>query len=78
MIHCKDCKYAEWYRTDAGRLHPSGQGECRYPWKLPPLPQAMYWVTGLPIPGGGVISRNKPLKGHCTYYSRAEIKGPTK
>ena len=30
MKNCTDCKYADWQRTAAGKLHPSGDGECTY------------------------------------------------
>lgn len=26
MKNCINCKYAEWSRTESGRLHPSGDG----------------------------------------------------
>lgn len=27
---CTDCRFAEWKRTAAGRLHPSGSGKCTW------------------------------------------------
>lgn len=69
MRDCTNCRYAEWERTAAGKLHPSGQGFCEYPWKMPKLPASMYWLTE-PSPMGGSISRRKELKDHCAYYSR--------
>ena len=67
MKNCTHCKYANWHRTQAGKLHPSGEGKCTFPWKLPPLPASMYWMTG-PSPYGGHINRREELKEHCTYY----------
>ena len=69
MKTCTHCKYANWKRTPAGKLHPSGEGKCTFPWKLPPLPASMYWVTrDGPTPNGGYVNRREELKDHCTYY----------
>lgn len=69
MKNCTDCKYAEWHRTAVGKLHPDGDGYCEYPFSLPKLPAAMYWVT-LPRPSGGSINRRRDLKDHCVYFVR--------
>jgi hypothetical protein len=79
MKNCTDCKHAEWKRTAAGSLHPSGDGECKYPYKLPPLPASMHWMgwakaTG-PTPVGGFINRREELRDHCTYYARKDTHG---
>lgn len=74
MKTCMGCKFAQWDRTAAGKLHPSGQGRCGYKYKLPPLPGAFYWATysgGEPRPHGGFINRRKDLDDHCTHYQRA-------
>jgi hypothetical protein len=61
MSNCTECKFAEWARTAAGRLHPSGEGRCQ--WKYEPKPiAAAYswqgWETGAtPQPYGGFINR---------------------
>ena len=68
MKSCKGCKYADWRRTSSGRLHPSGDGECRYPYKVPALPASMYWMGPTPSPCGGFINRRLELKEHCRYY----------
>jgi hypothetical protein len=71
MKHCLDCKYAVWDRTAKGRLHPSGEGKCTYPYKVPELPKSMYWIGGIPPSQcGGYISRKKELKDHCAYYNK--------
>jgi len=71
MKKCTECKYATWKTTTVGKLHPSGDGKCAYPWKLPPLPASMYWVTP-PVPNGRHINRREELKDHCTYWARKD------
>lgn len=71
MKNCTDCKYANWKRTATGRLHPDGTGRCTFPWKMPPLPGAFYWLSS-DRPCGGHIERKRELKEHCPYYARAE------
>jgi len=56
-MNCMNCKYADWERTAAGRLHPNGDGKCTAPINLPQLPKAFYWYGSLPLGGGGFISR---------------------
>ena len=69
-MNCVKCKHAVWCRTTAGRLHPSGDGRCEYPWKLPPLPASMYWIFASgPSPHGGHISRKKELEKDCVYFA---------
>ena len=71
MKNCTDCKHAEWKRREGGNLHPSGDGRCKSPWKMPPLPASMYWLGGSePHPLGGHINRRKDLNDHCPYYTR--------
>ena len=72
MKNCNGCKYAEWKRTDAGRLHPSGDGKCTYEWKMPPLPQAMFFAGFKPRLLGGYISRKRELPDHCAYFAMVE------
>ena len=74
MKNCTNCKYAEWKRTEAGRLHPSKDGKCMYPWKLPALPASMHWISS-PAPCGGYINRGRDNAEHCAYFARAEAKG---
>jgi hypothetical protein len=68
MKTCKGCKYANWQKTIVRRLHPSGDGRCMYPYELPPLPAAYYWLNGPPGPYGGSINRRIKLKNHCPYW----------
>ena len=71
MKNCTDCKHALWDKTETGRLHPKGGGLCKYPYKVPALPQAFHWMyRGAPEPLGGHISRRKELQDHCAYYER--------
>lgn len=75
MKNCDRCKYAEWARTAAGKLHPSGDGKCIYPVKLPALPASMQWQGDfgrIPHPCGGSINRRKELGEHCATYQRKE------
>lgn len=68
MKNCTHCKYAEWNRTKTGRLSPDGSGWCRYPWRMPPLPQSMYFYSD-PKPAGGHIGRREDLKDDCVYFA---------
>lgn len=70
MKSCLHCKHADWKKTAAGKLHPSGDGHCKYPWKMPPLPASMYWIGRSADPCGGHISRKGELKEHCAYFGR--------
>jgi len=71
MKNCTSCQYAEWAKTASGKLHPSGNGQCKYKYKVPALPQSMYWLGRCdPIPNGGRINRHKELKDHCAYFGR--------
>lgn len=71
MKNCTDCKHALWDETKAGRLHPKGGGVCKYPWRMPALPQSLYWPgRTAPSPFGGFINRHQELKDHCAYYER--------
>jgi hypothetical protein len=71
MKTCDDCKHAEWQRTTVGRLHPNKQGQCAYPYRLPPLPASMcWWLCGNPRPSGGAITRGQELPEHCVYWER--------
>lgn len=68
MKNCTHCKHADWKRTEKGSLHQSGDGRCKFPWKLPQLPACMYWIT-TPSPMGGPINRRQMLKEHCPYFA---------
>jgi len=70
MKKCLDCKHAAWKKTAAGRLHPSGDGQCRFEYKIPPLPACRYFIGAWPKPCGGFINRKEELKDHCPYYQR--------
>jgi hypothetical protein len=74
MKNCTDCKYAIWKRNVSGNLHPSGDGDCMFPWKMPPLPACKYWIgSSEPRPYGGSINRRDELPTHCTYYEKAGV-----
>ena len=66
MKSCKGCKYADWERTKAGRLHPTGGGTCIFYVKMPALPNSMYWLLGAgPSFYGGSINRYQEFKTDC-------------
>ncbi len=69
MNNCKDCKYALWNRTAAGKLHPSGEGRCNYQWKMPELPVAFHWISRT-TPSGGAIQRKRDNEEHCVYWDQ--------
>ncbi len=69
MKNCTDCKHALWKRTASGKLHPSGDGRCQYPWKMPELPVAFYWINR-PGPSGGPVNRKRDNAEHCAYWAR--------
>jgi|WetSurMetagenome_2_1015567.scaffolds.fasta_scaffold08100_6 hypothetical protein len=71
MKDCTYCKYADWQRTTTGRLHPSGDGKCSYNYRLPDLPQSMWWLgKEPPKPYGRWITRKQLLDDHCVYFLR--------
>ena len=72
MKNCTHCKHARWNKTAAGRLHPSGDGECGYEVKLPQLPQSMYWFGARPTVLGGHVNRRTELRDHCAHFERGE------
>lgn len=74
MKICLHCKHAKWNKTATGRLHPSGDGRCIYPWKMPQIPACMYWIGVSPSPTGGYITRKSDRKDHCVYFAREEPK----
>jgi hypothetical protein len=71
---CLNCKFAEWSRTASGRLHPSGDGKCEFPLKMPKLPASMVWLE-VPRVSFGLISRKKDLKEDCVYFQRRHLDG---
>ena len=55
---CLECKFANWQRTSAGRLHPSGDGRCTREYPPVRLPISMYFIgSSAPRPSGGYINR---------------------
>ena len=72
MKDCNTCRYAEWERKSNGTLHPSGDGQCVFPYKIKDLPSAFYWLGKPPKPCGGGINRSYILKDHCSYFNERE------
>lgn len=68
MKNCTDCVYADWKKTAAGKLHPSGDGKCTNVVKLPKLPEEFYFINEPHIYGGSINRRNE-LKVDCVYFS---------
>jgi hypothetical protein len=75
MNPCLTCRFADWKRTAAGRLHPDGTGRCT--WRIPSLalPKAHYYVGGgsekrtIPQPSGGWIERKDAAE--CPAFEEA-------
>ena len=69
MRSCIGCRYAEWDKDKAGRLHRSGDGKCTYKVYLPILPNSRYWPGfSNPSPSGGYIERKHVYKTDCPCY----------
>lgn len=68
---CTTCQLADWRRTRSGRLHPSGDGCCKWEgWKEWKIPKAFYFVGFIghdPRPSGGHINRRNP-RIDCPLY----------
>jgi len=75
MKSCNGCKFANWYKTASGRMHPSGDGRCTYEVKIPPLPASKYWSWNRKGPdiNGGHINRREELLDHCVCYANQEV-----
>lgn len=72
MKDCTRCKWADWERTESGRLHQSGDGRCTKMVYFPQIPASYYWVGTVPKPSGGFINRRKSLRTHCPYWSSTD------
>ncbi|HAY09972.1 MAG TPA: hypothetical protein DCY18_08575 [Thauera sp.] len=72
---CLTCRFAEWVRTDAGRLHPSGQGRCTWVGVLPRSRSYPFSYRDDPPTGGFIERRPKTLVFlDCPTYEPAEDK----
>jgi len=79
MSNCTECKFAEWKRTAAGRLHPSGEGRCRWKYEPKPIAAAYSWPGfhrgSSPIPHGGFIHRRDEremvITRNCLVFQKA-------
>jgi hypothetical protein len=72
---CIDCKLADWKRTANGRLHPSGDGRCRWQYPDIRIPVSMYFIGGMSEPSGGFINRKDEWK-QCPRYQKVEATPP--
>lgn len=60
MNTCLNCGYAQWQRTLANRLNPTGNGRCTW---IPHwvISKAFHFIKGDPHSlGGGLINRKDP------------------
>jgi hypothetical protein len=75
MKDCTDCIYADWQRTESGRLHPSGDGKCQKIIVIPKLPPCWHWAgCSPPSLCGGHINRRQPLSEHCQFYQERIVR----
>ena len=75
---CLTCNLAEWRKTEAGRLHPDGIGQCQ--WRLPHVPKSAvsWWSVGFytkgepSLYGSGRIDRRplNPITDCETYKAK--------
>lgn len=72
MKNCNGCKWAEWDKPKSGSLHPDGQGYCRYPVKIPDLPNGVEWASINYYHTG--ISKNKDFDKDCKFYEHIKMK----
>jgi hypothetical protein len=73
---CTTCQLASWYRSTAGRLHPSGEGICLWKgWEEWRIPKAFFYNRGhVPLPdGGGYVNRYTPCTDCPMYQPIAPI-----
>lgn len=69
---CMNCEHANWFRTDTGRLHPTGNGKCQWKYTPQPIPAAFYWSVNTPRgPYGGAINRREPIT-YCQIHKAKE------
>lgn len=52
-MKCKDCKFARWEKTAAGRLSPKGRGVCTWE-KIVLIPPKSDGVTTVVFRGGWI------------------------
>lgn len=75
MKNCTDCAHAAWKKTDAGRLHPSGDGRSTYELQMPAIPASKAWFMGRrPELTYGFINRRRDLDRDCPCYQKKETK----
>jgi len=74
---CLTCRFAEWKRTEAGRLHPSGEGRCAWKFEPPPMSAAWWWGWHCdPTPGklkGGWIRRHAKGRGRGNFVTACPV-----
>jgi hypothetical protein len=73
-MNCIGCKYAQWKTTKTGRLHPSGEGQCTFPVRIPVLPLAFHWLGGSLTLLGGFILRKRGWYENCPTFAPLDTK----
>lgn len=74
-MKCDDCKFANWYRTSNGRLHPNKAGRCTFSKKVYlPISASYSLMREADLEGaisikGGTIWRGED-RNFCAYYGR--------
>ena len=68
MKNCTKCKYARWLRDYKGRLYPSGEGFCKFPYKIPDITEYKGCIIKTPVPLNCYINKHEELKYHCACY----------
>lgn len=76
---CLTCAHAEWRKTVTGRLHPSGDGKCRYEVTVPIPASTPTWGYGRQATDtstitikGGYIRRHGASRAICRTYKAKE------
>ena len=75
QVKCMRCKFAEWERTKAGRLHPNQKGRCTWSTtvQIPPSVNGHIWRVrdvrdGRKIVGGNIFRDAPKLFSECSVF----------
>jgi len=69
---CDGCRYAEWKRDKAGRLHSDQSGTCCYKVEVPQIPNALFVLPKAAWSYGGKIVRGREWKRPCPCWAAME------
>ncbi len=74
-MKCADCKFAEWKRTESGRLSPKGFGKCTWSKTVRIAPGAgdtfRHDVTKITLTGGNIWRKDYPVVS-CPVFEPAK------